>query len=142
MNESVKSHKDLITQTKLLAGKMYYNTLRLFDRNVGLFHKKRISPENIIDYSPISIGIPGQADNNGFYLIDLIDVKIPIMIEVEYKYGKDKQRKEQIDWENFCKSMNVPYFLVRDKNEFLTKELPCRMEKMKQEIIQAVKRNF
>lgn len=109
-----KEHQALINRAKLLASKEIPK-LRIFDRHVGLFYKKRTSG-NMIDYTPIHINKKGMSD---------LDITYPgkyclIRIEAEAKTGRGEQTEDQINWQNFIQSMNGFYFVFRTEVEFVT----------------------
>lgn len=116
---SYEEHQKLIERTKLLSTKELPR-LRLFDRHVGLFYKKRVN-KNIIDYSPIAINKPGMADLEGKYFTPYGFI---VNLEFEAKTGKAVQSPDQKIWQNFIENsgQNVgAYILFRSEFEFVEK---------------------
>ena len=96
-----KEHQILIKKFKLQAAKELPD-LRLFDRHVGTFftHQNR----------PIKINRKGMADCYG-----LLKTECGLIhIELEFKTGKARQTYEQKMWQDFIKSMNGLYIVVRE----------------------------
>jgi len=127
------AHQELIKRTKLLLTKTYPKRLRIFDRHVGLFYKKR-TDNNIINYSPIKINKKGMCDCWGVMAVpcefrrgNLIN--LPIHLEMEFKTGNAKLSEEQKNWRDFCNSMGWLWFEVRDENQFML-NLNTRFYKM------------
>ena len=116
---SYEEHQKLIERTKLLCTKELPR-LRLFDRHVGLFYKKRVSG-NIIDYTPIAINKPGMADLDGKYFTPYGFI---VNLEFEAKTGQAKQSSDQKIWQNFIENngQNVgAYILFRTEFELVEK---------------------
>lgn len=118
-------------QQEILASvsKLYPNKVRLFRNNVGKAYgvgqvKKAVgllmkgqakaALQTLQRMRPISFGVPGSPDLQGFVLID----KQPVYLGVEVKTPKGKQRKDQIRWMNFIKAFNGHYFVCRSVEEF------------------------
>lgn len=105
-------HQELVKRFKLLATRELPG-LRIFDRTVGLFYKKRVNG-GVVDYSPITINRPGMADAYGLYKTNIGLINL----EFEFKSSdKAKQTKEQINWQEFIESMNGKYFIIRDERQ-------------------------
>ena len=116
---SYEEHQKLIERTKLLCTKELPR-IRLFDQHVGLFYKKRVN-NNIIDYSPISIGKPGMADIEARYFTPYGFI---VAISGEAKTGKAVQSSDQKIWQNFIENNGNnlgAYILFRSEFEFVEK---------------------
>lgn len=75
---------------------------RIFKRDVGLYYTA--------NNTPIRIGMVGQSDSYA-----MINIKeLLIHVEIEYKIGKDKQSKEQKDWQKVVESLNGIYLLIHN----------------------------
>lgn len=118
MSDLYFNHQELIKRTKLLATTEFPQQLRLFDRHVGLFYKKRVNG-GLVDYSPIQINRKGMADVWGVYCFSFNGAMVPLHIELEFKTGTGKLKPDQKVWKSFCESMGWLYFLVRDENIFI-----------------------
>jgi len=59
---------------------------------------------------PIKVNMDGQADSWAIIKIK----EYLIHLEIEYKIGKDRQSKEQKNWQGVVESLNGIYILVHD----------------------------
>lgn len=119
------AHQELIKQTKLTITKRLFASVRLFDRTIGLFYRKRTNG-GIIDYTPIKIGKNGQCDTYGavkcFYWVNHGQRSpfIPVHIELEFKTGKGQLTEEQVTWKEFCESMGWIHIIVREDTDIVS----------------------
>lgn len=112
-------HNELVKRTKILATKTFPKNLRLFDRHVGLFYKKRVQG-GVVEYLPISINRKGMADVYGAMTLENgYGQKMALHCELEFKTGKGKLTPEQETWRDFCKNMGWLWYLIRDENIFI-----------------------
>ncbi len=110
-------HQELVKKTKVFLCKSFPKGLRIFDRHVGMFYKKRIN-NNVIDYLPISINRKGMSDNWAVvfcYYTQRPDLVFPIHLEIETKTGKGKLNPDQILWKEFCQNFGIWFFENRDE---------------------------
>jgi hypothetical protein len=121
MSDQYFEHQELIKKTKILACQVWPQNIRLFDRHVGLFYKKRIN-KGILNYSPIQINRKGMADVWGVFT----HKGIPIHLELEFKTGNATLNADQLIWKQFCHDMNWLWFEVRNE-QFFIKELEWRI---------------
>lgn len=118
------AHQELIKKTKLLLTKRMFASVRLFDRTIGLFYRKRANG-GVIDYSPIKIGKNGQCDMYGvvkcFFWVNENQKSpfIPVHIEFEYKTGKSVLSEDQVTWKEFCDSMGWVHIIVRENTDVI-----------------------
>ena len=105
------SHDGLKYQVKKLISKEF-SQYRLFTRMVGLIYVKRFNKL----VGPYMTGKKGQCD---LYLLK----KGGKHIELELKVGKDRLKKEQKMWRDFCKFFDIDWFEVRDDVKKLRKFL-------------------
>ena len=123
MSDHYFQHQELIKRTKLLTTKVFVNSLRIFDRHIGMFFKRRID-KDMVNYTPVKINRKGMADNWGVIICySNFDIckkfKIPIHFEVESKTGKAILNKDQIIWKDFCESLGIWWFENRDENKLI-----------------------
>lgn len=121
MSYSYQNHQNLVNKTKLKFSSVFRSCGRMFDRHVGMFYKRRVE-KGTVDYIPIKINRPGQADNwaviKCFHYTDKEKrFPIPFHVEVESKTGKGKLREEQKEWKKNCELLGVPFFENRDEIE-------------------------
>lgn len=125
-------HQELIKKTKVSLTKSFPKTMRVFDRHIGLFFKKRTGG-NMIDYIPIKIGKNGQCDVWGvvsaFSYANGPEIILPIHCEFEFKTGNGVLSEDQVIWKEFCESMGWLYFLVRENTD-VKKEIENKIHSM------------
>lgn len=119
MSDNYFKHQELVKRTKVLATKTFPQNLRLFDRHVGLFYKKRVTGGNI-EYLPIQINRKGMADVYGVFSLETrTGFKLPLHVELEFKTGSGKLTQDQETWRDFCRAMGWAWYLVRDEKVFI-----------------------
>lgn len=109
--------------------KLYPNKVRLFRNNVGKAYGSHVVKKAIYllvkgnwkaalgilkKANPITFGVPGSPDLQGFVVIQ----DLPVYLGIEVKTPSGKQRKDQIKWMKFIKSFNGYYFVCRSVDEF------------------------
>lgn len=94
------NHEKLLQKTFLLVQETF-SQARIFPRHVGMFFK----PSG----APISINMKGMADAYMLlpYNNDLLH------IELEFKYGNDRQSEYQKNWQKIIEDMNGLYIIVK-----------------------------
>lgn len=117
---SYKEHQNLIKRFKLLAAKKIPSA-RFFDRHVGTFYTHQ--------RTPIKINKKGMADVYGLIKTD----QGLIHIEIEAKTGNARQSYEQKRWQEFIKSMDGLYILLRDEEEAINNIL-IYLDKLKSRV--------
>jgi len=124
MSDNYFAHQELVKRTKVLATKTFKNSMRMFDRHVGLFYKKRTGG-GLIDYTPIQINRKGMSDNWGVLICyfefgnGVRNGPLPIHFEIETKTGTGKLTPDQIIWKDFCESFGIWFFENRDENKLI-----------------------
>lgn len=127
------NHQELIKKNKLLLTKQMPKSLRLFDRPIGLFFKKRTTG-GCIDYTPIKIGKNGQCDLWGvvscyIWINGQEKSIIPVHVEIEVKTGKGELNPDQIIWRDFCLTMGWVHIVAREETD-VAREILMRVNKM------------
>jgi hypothetical protein len=107
------AHQQLVKEFSLLIN-AELPQMRVFDRTVGVFYAKRVN-NGVIDYQAVTINKPGMAD---MYGIVKTKFGFAVHLEFEFKTGKGKQTKDQLNWENFINNfMNGKYIVVRNAQD-------------------------
>lgn len=111
-------HQQLMIRTQLL-GQQKIEGFRLFPRVVGTY--RHLKGDGVI-----KIGIPGQADAQAWLPIKIGNLTIPLVIEIEFKIGADRQRKEQVVWETFISSLGGLYIVARNEHDTINQIITYR----------------
>lgn len=118
---TIDNANELTKQILLMASRV---GARLFRRNVGMgwigqsvVIKKResvmLSPGDVVirNARPFHNGEAGQFDTWGWKPLvitqDMVGSTVAQHVEIEIKFGKDRESEEQIKWGAFCKKQNV-----------------------------------
>lgn len=128
-----EAHQNLVKLTKFKITKEFPRSVRMFDRVVGVFYKKRID-NNVISYSHISIGKKGQCDEYGVIscglkVLGANSPVIPIHAEWEFKTGDAILNPDQEIWRDFCLRMGILWFEVRENTD-IVKEMRNKLDSM------------
>ena len=65
----------------------------------------------------VKFGVKGQPDLTGFLVRDINGEKIPVVLAVEIKAGKDRLSEDQIEYINYLKSFGAITLVVRDVDQ-------------------------
>ena len=106
-----QKHQFAIREMRLALMKAFPNSIRIFDRHVGLFFT--------VHGHPIKINKKGMCDN--WAVLTCLSKKkvLPIHIEIETKTGDPRLTHSQIRWKNFCQTIGVWHFLNKNDGKLV-----------------------
>ena len=117
-----EQHQFKIREMKLALTYAFADSIRIFDRHVGLFYTVR----NV----PVKINKKGMCDNWAILtcFVPCIQIVVPIHLEIETKTGSGALSKTQKEWRDFCRTIGVWHF-VNKNNEILIDEIRATLIK-------------